>query len=154
MVHLSAYLSPDHIHLALPGADKPQLLREIAARMAAATNALSADKIAELLTARENLASTGVGHGIAIPHASSSDIDTACVSLFRTAEPVAFDAVDDGPVRLLVVVLAPQDNQALHLKLLATIARLDRSHSVRETLLTVGSGREVLDYIASIEGTS
>ena len=154
MVHLSAYLSPDHIHLALPGENKAQLLREIATRMATKSNALSADKIVDLLTAREKLASTGVGHNIAIPHASSNEIDTACVSLFRTAEPVAFDAVDDEPVRLLMVVLAPQSNQALHLKLLATIARLVRSATVRETLLTIDSGHEVLDYIASLEGTS
>ncbi len=153
MVRLTAYLRAEQIHLDVHAGDKNDLLRTASVRVADAVDTLDADAIAELLLARERLASTGVGHGIAIPHASSAAIDTPYVGLYRTADPVPFDAVDDQPVRLMVVVLAPQRQQALHLRLLARIARLVRSEAVREALLAAGSAEEAYSCLGGFEGT-
>lgn len=153
MVHLTTYLSPARIHLDVPGADKHELLRTVAECLAPTVDGLDAGQIASLLLARERLASTGVGDGVAIPHASTPELKEPCVALLRPARPVPFDAVDNQPVTLLLVVLAPHDAQALHLRLLARIARLVRSVQVRERLLAVQSAEEAYSYIGSIEGS-
>jgi|ETNmetMinimDraft_26_1059896.scaffolds.fasta_scaffold166083_2 mannitol/fructose-specific phosphotransferase system IIA component (Ntr-type) len=154
MVRLTAYLAAEHIHLDVDARDKDELLRQASLLLAPHLTALDAEAINELLLARERLASTGVGHGIAIPHASSAHIDTPCLGLFRTAQPVPFDAVDDQPVRLMVVVLAPQHEQALHLRLLAGIARLVRSEAVRDTLLAAQTAEEAYSCVGGFEGTA
>lgn len=153
MVRLTTYLSPDQIHLDVTASNKAELLMQAARLLAPTVDELSASEIAELLAGRERLASTGVGHGIAIPHASSEAIPRPCVGLFRMARPVPFDAVDGDPVKLVVVVLAPQRAQALHLRLLACIARLVRSAQVRETLLAAQSAEQAYSCLGSFEGT-
>ncbi len=154
MVQLTAYLAAEHIHLGLEASDKGGLLREASLLLAPSIHALDAEAIAGLLLARERLASTGVGHGIAIPHASSASIKEPCLGLFRTAQPVPFNAVDNQPVNLMVVVLAPQNEQALHLRLLAGIARLVRSAAVRDALLAAKTVDEAYSCLGGFEGTA
>lgn len=153
MVRLTAYLTPEHIHLDLPATNKAGLLAAAARLLAPSVDGLDSSEIAELLSSRERLASTGVGHGIAIPHASSAAIEAPCLGLFRTAVPVPFEAVDDQPVQLVLVVLAPQRAQGLHLRLLARIARLVRSAEVRETLLAAATAEQAYLCMTGFEGT-
>lgn len=153
MVRLTAHLTPENIHLDVPASNKSELLAAAARLLAPKVEGLDAAEIAELLSARERLASTGVGDGIAIPHASSAAISAPSLGLFRTARPVPFESVDDLPVQLVVVVLAPQRDQALHLRLLARIARLVRSAQVRETLLAAPTAEQAYLCVTGFEGT-
>ncbi len=152
MIRLSSYLTAEHVHLDVDGIDKGSVLTTIGERLAGTLGTLQAGEITDLLSAREKLASTGVGLGVAIPHASSPALDRPCLGLFRTTGPVPFDAVDGEPVQLMMVVLAPQSSQALHLRLLARIARLVRSEPVRARLLTVDSAEQALALIDEVEG--
>lgn len=151
MVLLTTYLRPTSVVLDVVAADKAAVLQSAATCLAAAEPALDVDQVATLLAARERVASTGVGEGIAIPHACSAAIDVPRLSVLRMVDPVDFDAVDGKPVNLIVAVLAPPHAQALHLRLLARVARMVRSPATREALLAAQSSEEAYSVIGAAE---
>jgi len=90
--------------------------------------------IYDVLIERERLGSTGIGMGIGIPHGRLSDLDTLCGIFARLDRPVPFDAIDDQPVDLIFLLLAPEGAGADHLKALARVSRLLRDRTVCEKL--------------------
>jgi len=122
---LGDLISADGVVPALRTKDKKQALQELAIRSARLTGLAQRD-VYEALLQRERLGSTGVGDGIAIPHARIAGLRTISCLVARLAEPIAFDAPDGAPVDLIFVLLAPEDAGADHLKALARIARLLR----------------------------
>jgi PTS system nitrogen regulatory IIA component len=90
--------------------------------------------ILEAVIEREHLGSTGVGHGVAIPHARTGLVDRVCGVFARLKQPVDFDAVDGRPVDLVFMLLAPEDAGAEHLKALAQVSRLLRRDDIRRSL--------------------
>jgi PTS system nitrogen regulatory IIA component len=136
---------PNQIVLLNEALDKPRLLRELADRAASALG-LDAAKLAAALVRREDLGSTGLGGGIAIPHTRIAGLQKPFSVLAILGTPIAFDAIDDQPVDLVFLLVAPDSGDAL--KALAGIARVLREPSVTERLRTIQSARaayEVLD---------
>jgi nitrogen PTS system EIIA component len=88
----------------------------------------------DALLAREALGSTGIGRGIAVPHARLSGLDRMKAVFVRLDEPVTFDAVDDKPVDLLFALFAPEHAGSEHLRALARVSRLLRSEDMRQQL--------------------
>ncbi len=103
---------------------------ELAARRTGADPALVLERLAE----REASASTGVGSGVALPHAQLPGLDRMTAVFLRLEQPVAFDAVDGRPVDLVFALFAPEGDSATHLRTLARIARLLRRADLREQL--------------------
>jgi PTS system nitrogen regulatory IIA component len=87
------------------------------------------------LFARERLGSTGLGHGVAIPHGRIKGLREAVGVLIRLKQPILFDAPDGKPVSLLFVLLVPDQATDLHLQLLSELAQLFSSKALREKLL-------------------
>lgn len=114
-------------------ASKRQTLQEAADRLADLTGADAAEIFAVLM-AREKLGSTGVGHGVAMPHGKLADLDRLVCVLMRLAEPVDFEAPDDEPVDLVAVLLAPEGGGAEHLKALSKCSRVLRDAGAREVM--------------------
>ncbi len=114
---------------------KKQALQELASHAAEITG-LHERTIFDVLLARERLGSTGVGNGIAIPHGKLADLDKPYGLFARLAEPIDFDAVDDQPVDLVFLLLAPESAGADHLKALARVSRLLRDKATCEKLRT------------------
>jgi len=83
---------------------------------------------------RERLGTTGVGSGVALPHARIPGITGVHAAFARLAEPIDFDAVDDRPVDLVALLVAPEDAGGLHLRALAKVARRLRKEDVRARL--------------------
>ena len=117
---------------------KPELLRMLA-KQAAAVARLPAEIVREAIEGRERLGSTGLGNGIAIPHGKVGGIDRVHAVFARLAHPMDFDAVDDQPVDLVMVLLAPLGAGADHLKALAMVARILRTEVVVERLRAMQS---------------
>jgi PTS system nitrogen regulatory IIA component len=113
--------------------DKTALL-EILADHAAKITGQDAKTVFEALSGREALGSTGLGNGIAIPHGKLAGLKGVTAVFARLAQPVEFDAVDDQPVDLVVMLLAPTGAGADHLKALARVARLLRTESLVDGL--------------------
>ncbi|MFO7676585.1 MAG: SLC13 family permease [bacterium] len=91
--------------------------------------------LTDTLLAREQQGSTGVGHGIALPHATTDAVDRLVVAVVRLARPMDWDAADGQPVRLLVVIIAPPDQRDIYLGVLAEVARSLNRPDVREQVL-------------------
>jgi len=107
---------------------------EIAARTFQRQPLFKGSDIFEALVEREALGSTGVGRGVAIPHAHLAGLDRMKAVFVRLDEPVAFDAVDDQPVDLLFALFAPENAGSEHLRALARVSRLLRSEDMRQQL--------------------
>jgi len=117
----------------LKATSKKQALQELAA-LAGKIVDVHERKIFDVLLERERLGSTGVGNGIAIPHGKLTGLDHLIGLFARLHEPVDFDAVDDRPVDLIFVLLAPESAGADHLKALARVSRLLRDEHACERL--------------------
>ncbi len=118
-------IAPAAIIPALKARSKRQVLQELAAQAAALTG-LPERRIFDVLLARERLGTTGVGQGVAIPHGKVAGLGRVVGLFARTVSPVDFEAVDDAPVDLFFLLLAPEDAGAEHLKALAQVSRLLR----------------------------
>lgn len=130
---LAEFLSPDAVIPNLDACCKREALSMLADKAAALTG-VPADKILPALMEREQLGSTGVGRGVAIPHGKIEGLGSIVGVLARLDEGVDFEAVDDQPVDLVFVLLAPSNASAAHLKALAKVSRLLRDERVREAL--------------------
>jgi PTS system nitrogen regulatory IIA component len=126
-------LEPGAVVLRVSAANKRQVLGVIA-DVAARVFGVDANEAVEGLVERESAGSTGVGQGVAIPHARLAGVDRVRAVFMRLETPVAFGAVDDKPVDLLVALFAPKDADSTHLRALARISRLMREPDVREQL--------------------
>ena len=130
---LGDFISPHSVVPSLKAKTKKQLLQELSARAARLTGLQERD-IFDVLWQRERLGSTGLGHGIAIPHGKVAGLKRIVGIFARVAEPVDFDAVDGAPVDIVFLLLAPEGAGADHLKALARISRLLREGSAVEKL--------------------
>lgn len=121
---------------------KRQLL-QICADEAAAISGIDAHSVFETLVEREKLGSTGLGNGIAIPHGKIDDLSGVIAVYVRLEAPIDFDAVDDQPIDLAVMLLAPNGAGADHLKALSRVARLMRTESVLAELRNTRDAAEI-----------
>ena len=91
-------------------------------------------KIFDALLARERLGSTGLGHGVAIPHGRISGLKEAAGAFIRTKTPIAFEAPDQNPVNLIFVLLVPEKATDQHLQILSELAQMFSERNIRTTL--------------------
>jgi PTS system nitrogen regulatory IIA component len=130
---LSDLLAPDAVFPSLKVNNKKQAIQELSAHAAKLTGQDSR-KIFEILLQRERLGSTGVGHGVAIPHGKMPKLNRIFGLFARIEKPIDFEALDGAPVDLVFLLLAPEAAGADHLKALALIARLLRDAKVADKL--------------------
>jgi PTS system nitrogen regulatory IIA component len=94
--------------------------------------------VTDSLFARERLGSTGLGHGVAIPHGRIKGLKQPQAALLRLRSPIGFDAPDGAPVSLIISLLIPQNNAQQHLEILSDIAQILGDAQVREQIKMVG----------------
>jgi mannitol/fructose-specific phosphotransferase system IIA component (Ntr-type) len=102
------------------------------------------DSVLASLKQREETMSTGIGFGIAIPHCSSDRIDEVVASFGRSPNGIEFDALDNAPVKFVVLFIVPKNQFQTHLRTLASIAKFLNDRSVREQLASAQSAEEIL----------
>lgn len=144
---LAELFREERVRLSREAEDKAAVLHEIAQLFAADDPVLAEDEVFRVLMARESLASTGVGSGVAIPHGRIGGLDQIRAALLVHSEGVSFDAVDGERVHVFVAILAPEDKPSQHLRVLAEVSRLLRRREVRERLLGAESAADVLDVV-------
>ena len=145
-------LKPEYVLLDLDARSKDALFTEIANRMADTLN-LSPKDIAKSLIKREQLGSTGLGQGVAIPHGRIKQLKQAAGVFVRTLTAVPFEAPDNEPVRLLFVLLVPEHATDLHLQILSELAQLFSDRSLRERLLNTTDVHQVIHLLAAPDDT-
>ena len=135
-------LNPEAIAAPLKASSKKQALQELA-HLAAELTGLQERLIFDTLLERERLGTTGVGRGIAIPHGKLADLDRLYGLFARLEQPVDFDAIDDQPVDLIFLLLAPESAGADHLKALARVSRLLRDKAFCEKVRGTDSAKGI-----------
>jgi PTS system nitrogen regulatory IIA component len=132
-MEIADLITPRSVIAQLRVTTKRQALQELA-RRAALTTRLHERAIFDVLIERERLGSTGIGMGIGIPHGKLAGLTRLHGIFARLERPIAFDAIDDQPVDLLFLLLAPEAAGADHLKALARVSRLLRDRAICEKL--------------------
>jgi nitrogen PTS system EIIA component len=140
-------LDVSDIHLDVDVSSKAELLEQIAGWLAG-RHGLSKTEVLESLNAREQLGSTGLGHGVAIPHARMSECGAATGVLVRTKGAVPFNAPDGNPVSLFLALVVPKYATPRHLQLLAAAAGILSDRTVRNVLRTSTDPKAVRDLLA------
>ena len=136
MPALADFVTRDRVLLELKASSKRQLFQDLAAAVERASGVDQAVALAALVQ-REKLGTTGIGEGAAVPHARLKGLPGLLGFFARLAKPVDYDSLDDVPVDLVFLLVAPEDENAEQLKALARVARL-----LRDPALTARLRRE------------
>jgi PTS system nitrogen regulatory IIA component len=132
-MNIGDLLDRSAISVRVSATNKRKVLAVIA-EIAARNFGLDAGDVLDALSEREAAGSTGVGHGVAVPHARLEGLERMRGVFVRLEQPVDFEAVDDQPVDLLFALFAPKNAGAEHLRALARVSRLLRQGELREQL--------------------
>ncbi len=141
-MEIDELIGPNAVVAKLRATSKKQALQKLAKRAAELTGQPER-AIFEVLIERERLGTTGVGNGIAIPHGKLADLDRLYGLFARIETPIDFDAIDEQPVDLICVLLAPETAGADHLKALARVSRLLRDRAVCDKLRGTDSAEAI-----------
>ena len=141
-------LTEEAIILELKAKSKDELLHELAAAAQWLCPDLQAEAVRRVLLEREQIGSTGVGNGIAIPHGKLAQLQNLLICFGRSAKGIAYEAKDRLPVHLVVMILSPENIAAEYLQTLGRISRLLKDESIRAKLLQAGSPKTVLQLFS------
>jgi nitrogen PTS system EIIA component len=130
---IAQLLSPEDILLDVDASSKKRVFEEVG-RLFERRHGLAQAQVVDSLSAREKLGSTGLGHGVAIPHARIKGLPKAVAAIVRTRLPIPFDAPDGKPVSDMVVLLVPEQATEEHLQILAWIAQVFADRQFRQRL--------------------
>jgi PTS system nitrogen regulatory IIA component len=151
-MEITDILSEKGVIAHLKAGSKKQALQELA-RHAADIAGLDERTVFDALLERERLGTTGVGLGIAIPHAKLANIDQLYALFARLDHPVDFDAIDEQPVDLMFLLLAPEAAGADHLKALARVSRLLRNQTFCDKLRGADSAEAIYALLSDTEAS-
>ncbi len=143
-------LKLDQIRLNITAGSKKKALQVISDIAAENYPEYSANKIFELLIERERLGSTGIGHGVALPHGRLPDCQEPIGIFISLAEGIDFDAIDQEPVKLLFALLVPENSTQEHLEILARLADFFRQEKNRQRLENATSPETVYNLLINI----
>jgi len=140
-VLLSELLSPDRVVVPLTARDKAGVIAELTHHLVNHSGG-GFDEVLGAVEEREAVLSTGIGFGVAIPHARSSAVRELSVVCGLSTVPVPYDSIDGEPVRLFFLIVGPESSAGQHVKLLSRIARLVRRDNLRQKLCEASSPEE------------
>lgn len=146
MNRLSAILPPAQVLVRVDATSKKRVFEE-AGLLFETLHGLNRALITDSLFARERLGSTGLGHGVAIPHGRIKGLKQPLAAVFQLANPIGFDAPDELPVELLIFLLVPEAATQKHLEILSEIAELLSDGGLRERMKTCGEAAALHELI-------
>ena len=144
-------LQSEHIFLDSVLKDKDEVFRFVADTFARDGVVTQARLFYERMIEREETMSTGIGSGIAIPHAASPEANDPAVLLIRLAAPIDFEALDGLPVDIILALVVPENQTSLHLQILAGISRLCKKTEFLGLVRQAANSKELLEGIRRIE---
>lgn len=150
-MRLSDVLKEEYIIADLKARDKSALLDEMVSYLAERVSGLDRERTLKALFERESLGSTGIGHGVAVPHGKLKGIEDIKVSFGRSRYGVDFDSMDNLPVHIFFLIIAPENSAAAHLKLLANISRILKNQDFRSRLMRAVSPSEIFSLIVEAD---
>ncbi len=136
----------------LKGKTKKEIFVELVKTLRDANLVEDVEEAVNVVLERERLGSTGIGDGVAIPHGKMKGLRNILCAFGKSKEGVDFDAVDSKPVRIFLLLLAPEDSASLHLKTLSRVSKLLRDPSFRKRLTELPSSHDIYNAIIDEDG--
>ena len=150
-MQIKSLLTLDRAQCDAEASSKRAALEVLATIIARDIPAIDADDLLRRFLARERLGSTGIGHGIAVPHCRISNCDSAIGALITLTQPIAFDGIDGEPVDILFAMLVPDDAHDDHLKNLAALASALHNNAFRQRLRDAKDNKTLYDAAVGSE---
>jgi PTS system nitrogen regulatory IIA component len=143
MIKLSDLLGKEHILVAGDISSKKRVLELLSESVAGKISELTAAEIFDSLVTRERLGSTGLGHGVAIPHARLKSVSRPIAAFLKLREGIDYDAIDGEPVDLFCALVVPDQSTDEHLKILALLAEMFSDHDLCTRLRAAESSSDI-----------
>jgi mannitol/fructose-specific phosphotransferase system IIA component (Ntr-type) len=144
---INQLLRPDQVRIGLPGTTKSDVINALVDVLGGHPAVDELEAVRSAIFAREEMMSTGVGKGLGLPHAKSSALTETVAAFATTAEPVEFGAIDNEPIRLLLLLVGPEEHKSQHVKILGRISRLVSRDSLRQQLLDAESPERIIETL-------
>ncbi|MDZ7792723.1 MAG: PTS sugar transporter subunit IIA [Spirochaetia bacterium] len=145
MISITGLLSPECISLELHEKRKKRVIAELTDLLQSAGKVENGKALARKILEREAMASTGIGHGIAIPHCLTNLVDDTVMAFGRSTNGIPFDSADNKPAQLIFLLTGPQTATSEHLKLLSKLSRLLTEQQFRTQLFDASTAEEVIE---------
>lgn len=146
------YMCRGAVAVDLKGKDKKDVINELSDLLLKAKKISDKEKVVKILLEREELGSTGIGQGIAIPHGKTGQVNEVVVAFGSSKQGIDFEALDGEPVYIVFLLLAPTESSGVHLKALAKISRLLKDKYFRQALRDAKNTDEVIKVIKEENG--
>ena len=150
-MNLNQFLAPERVWIKVPASDRNGLLAFLAREVASSQWVPDEQDFLRLLLCREEEMSTGVGRGLAVPHADPPQMRSTLLAAATLARPIDYQSFDRVPVDVIFMIFGRPDNTTLHLRLLARISRLARLPGFLDRLRQVETGRAFLLAVQEAE---
>lgn len=154
MVKISDYLKEERIILDLEATNKEEAIKRLAEVFRGAKEMVDFEKFLSDVFERESLGTTGIGLGLALPHARTQAVNSFVMAIGRVKEEIDFGSLDGEPVRLIFLMGTPKEEVQGYLKTLAHLTRLLKKESLRTKLLEARSSQEVIEVFLEEEKAS
>lgn len=148
---LSKFCEEDLISFDLVSQTKKEVIGELVELASRSNMVRDQKKLLQAVLEREKLVTTGVGYGVAFPHAKTQVLKGIVIAFARSGEGIDFQAMDKKPVRLFFLIAAPEDAVGAHLNVMARLSFLMKSESNREKLLAARTAGEVFMVLDSVD---
>ncbi len=148
---LSKFCAEDLISFDLKGKTKNEIIEELVNIASRSKLVKDKEEVLKAVLEREKLVTTGVGYGVAFPHAKTKAIKGIAIAFGRSKAGIDFDAMDKKPVRLFFMIAAPEDAIGAHLNVMARLSYLMKSEKNRDVLMKISSPKELLELLDSVE---
>ncbi|MFO8032907.1 MAG: PTS sugar transporter subunit IIA [Desulfohalobiaceae bacterium] len=149
-MQLADYLDRDLILPDLKAANKPDVLYELLKPLEGKLQALDVEKAHAVLMERENLGSTGIGDGVAIPHGKMDELEDIVLIVGRSLQGVEFTALDNKSCYIFFLVLAPEHVAGQHLRILAHVSRLLKDPGFRQTFMEARGAKALWNLLRGV----
>ena len=144
IMQLHKLLTPETIRVDLSASSKEEVLNHLTGLLTDHPAVEDIAQVREAVFRREDMMSTGVGKGIALPHAKTPSVQSSVAAFAIMQEPVDFEAIDDKPVRLVFLLVGSEEARSKHIKILSRISRLLNQDTFRKRLLEASTVEDVL----------
>jgi fructose-specific phosphotransferase system IIA component len=150
-MRLTDVLNENLVNISLDGTSRDECIKELIDKLSDTETIKNVDSIFEAVLEREKIMTTGVGNGIAIPHCKHADSPEFAVCLGIQPKGVDFQSIDKKDVNIIFLLVGPENNPGLHIKLLSRISRLMSNEELRQQLLECKSDQDAYNLIQDEE---
>lgn len=153
-MNIFSLLDPQTVFPDLEVSDKAEILNKLVSTFKDKVSEEEIEEIRSAVIERENIMSTGVGKGLAIPHGKTAGINQTYAAFAILEKPVDYEAIDNQPVNMVFLLVGPQASNSMHIKLLSRISRLMNNRNFRDRLRKCETAEEIIEEFKKEEHVS